>query len=336
MRPSFATWRAGGYANTAVPRAADPARLQAMGGRTMGTTWSLKFDNPDMQSHDAVRAAVTGALDQVIAQMSTWEPASAISRYNLAPAGSRHRLPTTFAKVVDCALHWAEASGSAIDPTVGPLVALWGFGAGAAEGLALPPSPAALADARARSGWQRLAFDSADGSIAQPGGLELDLSGVAKGFAVDHVAETLLAIGLRNFLVEVGGELKGIGRRPGSQPWRVRLDTEIDTLAPLRLADVAVATSGDRWHAHEHEGRRWAHTIDPRSGEPVDASLASVTVCHQLCMHADALATALTVLGPIDGLAFAERHEIAALFICRQPTGGVRAVASARWQAIDA
>ena len=334
MRPSFATWGASGYANRAVPRSADPARLQALAGRTMGTTWSLKFDNPAMLPHAAVQAAVVQALDRVIAQMSTWEPASDISRYNGADAGSRHTLPSAFANVLACALHWAEASDGAIDPTVGPLVASWGFGA-QADATTSSPSPEALAAARARIGWRRLAFDAAESAITQPGGLWLDLSGVAKGYAVDHVADALMAFGLHDFLVEVGGELKGCGRRPGGQPWRVRLDTLIDALPPLALDGLAVATSGDRWHAQEHAGRRWSHTIDPRNGEPVSPDLASVTVLHPQCMHADALATALTVLGPVNGAAFAQRHGIAALFVCRD-AAGPRAIATAAWQARNA
>lgn len=334
VRPSFATWRAGGYANTAAPRLADPARLQSLAGRTMGTTWSLRFDNPSMQPHDAVRAAVTGALDRVIAQMSTWEPTSDISRFNAAEAGSRHALPAAFAEVLACALHWAEASDGAIDPTVGPLVALWGFGAQAeAAPDHRPPSPTALDAARARTGWERLEFDAADRRITQPGGLQLDLSGVAKGFAVDHVADALVAIGLQDFLVEVGGELSGVGRRPDGHPWRVRLDTPIDTLPAVALTDLAIATSGDRWHAHAHAGRRWSHTIDPRSGEPASHTLTAVTVLHPSCMHADALATALTVLGPIAGPDFAARHDVAALFVCRDGAAGHRAIATPAWTA---
>lgn len=332
VRPSFATWRAGGYANTAMPRVADPSRLQSLAGRTMGTTWSLRFDNPSMRPHDAVRTAVTDALDRVVAQMSTWEPASDISRYNAAAAGTRHALPGAFADVLACALYWAEASGGAIDPTVGPLVALWGFGAQAANDHR-PPAQAALAGARARTGWQRLAFDAADRHITQPGGLQLDLSGVAKGFAVDQVADALAATGLQNFLVEVGGELRAAGRRPDGQPWRVRLDTPIDTLPPVTLTDLSIATSGDRWHTHEHAGRRWSHTIDPRSGEPASQALTSVTVLHAHCMHADALATALTVLGPADGADFAARHDVAALFVCRAANAGHRAIATPAWTA---
>ncbi len=316
MRPSFAIWRAGGYANTAVPRPADPARLQKLAGRTMGTTWSLVFDNPAMRPHDAVLTEVNLALDRVIDQMSTWDAASHISRYNQAPAGSRHVVPEDFARVLGCALSWAEASGGAIDPTVGSLVALWGFGAHARP-VSSEPGEAAWAEAKSRTGWRRLDFDHGTRTLTQPGGLSLDVSGVAKGFAVDKVAEALLALGLSDFLVEIGGELRGIGVRPGGQPWRVRIDIAGDVLPPVALANMSIATSGDRWHVHEQGGRRWSHTIDPRSGEPLSSTLASVTVLHPQCMHADALATTLMVLGAAEGPAFAEHHRIAAVFVRR-------------------
>jgi thiamine biosynthesis lipoprotein len=310
---SFSTWRAGGYANAAVPRRADPASLQQLGGQTMGTTWSLRFDNPQMHPLAQVRETVEAALARVIAQMSHWEATSDISRFNAAPAGSRHALPKEFAEVIACALHWALASGGAVDPTVGPLVACWGFGPDAqARGL---PASRALAEVRARVGWQRLAFDETSGSLLQQGDITLDLSGIAKGFAVDHGVEALRGLGLTDLLFEIGGELRGIGRRPGGQPWQVQVDSESTATRRVALADMAIATSGDRWHRREHEGRRWSHTIDPRNGEPVAHGLASVTVLHAQCMQADALATVLTVLGPDDGLAFAERHDIAALFV---------------------
>ena len=313
MGVSFSTWRAGGYANAAVPRRADPASLQQLDGQTMGTTWSLRFDNPRMLALERVRETVEAALARVIAQMSHWEPASDIGRFNRAAAGSHHVLPREFAEVMRCAAHWARTSAGALDPTVGPLVACWGFGPEAeASGL---PTPEALAEARAHTGWHRLAFDETSGSLQQPGGITLDLSGIAKGFAVDHGLEALRGLGLADLLFEIGGELRGIGRRPGGQPWQVMIDAESASPQRIALADMAVATSGDRWHRRERGGRRWSHTIDPRSGEPVAHSLASVTVLHAQCMHADALATVLTVLGPDEGLAFAERHDVAALFV---------------------
>lgn len=313
MGLSFSIWRAGGYANTGVPRPADPATLQQLGGQTMGTTWSLRFDNPRMLPLAQVRGSVESALARVVAQMSHWEPDSDIGRFNRAPAGSRHVLPAEFATVMRCADHWAQASDGAIDPTVGPLVACWGFGPGAnSDGL---PDTQALAAARAHTGWPRLAFDAVEGSLLQPGGFSLDLSGIAKGFAVDHGVEALRALGLTDLLFEVGGELRGVGRRPGGQPWQVQVDSGPAAARRVALADMAIATSGDRWHRRSHAGRDWSHTIDPRTGEPTMHALASVTVMHAECMQADALATVLTVLGPEDGFDFAQRHEIAALFV---------------------
>lgn len=334
-RPSFASWAAGGYANMPRPRRADPPSLQALAGRTMGTTWSLRFDNPRMIALDDVRAVAQAALDRVVAQMSTWAPDSDISRFNRSAAGSHHVLEAEFAKVLSCALQWAAASGGAIDPGVGPLVALWGFGADADAAAVEPPSPAAIARAHARVGWERLTLDLDARTAVQPGGMALDLSGVAKGFAVDQVAAALQALGLADFLVEVGGELRAAGRRPGGDPWQVLVETLPGTSHRVALDGMAIATSGDRWHVREHQGRRWSHTLDPRTGEPVGHALASVTVLHPECMHADALATVLTVLGPDEGLAFARRHGVAALFVCRSDPGP-RAFASPAWPAASA
>jgi thiamine biosynthesis lipoprotein len=324
---SFAR-RLEGYAGAPMPRRADPASLQQLGGRTMGTTWSLRFDNPQMLPHGEVRAAVEAALARVVAQMSHWEADSDISRFNRAPAGSRHRLPAEFAAVMACALRWARASGGAIDPTVAPLVACWGFGP---EAAAAAPNAQVLAGAAARVDWRRLDFDPADASLLQPGGVQLDLSGIAKGFAVDHGIEALQALGLRDLLFEIGGELRGAGRRPGGLPWQVQVDGG-DPALRVPLADMAVATSGDRWHVREDAGRRWSHSIDPRSGQPVSSALAAVTVLHPHCMEADALATVLTVLGPDEGPRFAEAHSVAALF-CRRAAEGPAWHATTAWKA---
>lgn len=293
----------------------------------MGTTWSLRFDNPRMLPLASVREAVEEALGVVIAQMSHWEQDSDISRINRAPAGSRHVLPKEFAEVMRCTARCAVASGGAIDPTVGSLVACWGFGPEADESGV--PVAQALAEARSQVGWQRLAFDAAGGALTQPGGVVLDLSGIAKGFAVDHGTQALQALGLSDFLFEIGGELRGVGRRPGGQPWQVQVDSGLAVAQLVALADMAVATSGDRWHQRVHEGRHWSHTIDPRTGEPVAHALASVTVLHPRCMEADALATVLTVLGPDDGWDFAERHRVAALFVSHgDPSPTMRATSN--------
>jgi len=306
---------------------ADPATLQTLAGRAMGTSWSVRLVNPGFAPLAPLREAIEEALALVVRQMSPWEPDSDISRFNRAAPGHWQALPAEFFTVLQAALHWAQASGGACDPTVGPLVDLWGFGPRPdplAPHAAAVPSAGALAEARARVGFRRLAVDAAGQRIGQPGGAHLDLCGIAKGYAVDLVSAALAAHGIADHLVEVGGELRARGTRPGGQPWRVAVAGPGEGgQTVLALREQAVATSGDHWHAFEHGGRRYSHTIDPRSGEPVRHALAAVTVLHAECMHADALATVLTVLGPCEGFEFAQAHGIAARFCERAESGAV-------------
>ena len=313
--PGVFSFAPAAYAAAPALRAADPAALQTLAGEAMGTTWSVRLANPGFAPLAPVREAIEAALGLVVRQMSTWEPDSDISRFNRAPAGSWHALPGEFMAVLECAQAWARASGGAFDPTVGPLVDAWGFGPRAAPGV---PDDQALAAARTRVGFGRIGLEP--GRALQPGGAHLDLSGIAKGYSVDLVVQALRAQGFNDFLAEVGGELRASGTRPGGQPWRVAIAGTERTLA---LRDQAIATSGDHWHAFGHAGRRYSHTLDPRTGEPVAHALASVTVLHADCMQADALATVLTVLGPREGLAFATGHGLAALLCERTPQGPV-------------
>ncbi len=297
------------------------AGLATLGGETMGTRWSARVAVRAGTDLHALHAQVQGALDEVVAQMSTWEPASDISRYRRAPAGSWQVLPEGFATVLEAALEVAAASGGAFDPTVAPLVELWGFGASAS-----PPRVPDLArrDAlRACTGWQRLKYRRASRELLQPGGLALDLSAIAKGHGADLAASRLRAAGVNAALVEVGGEIRAYGRKPDGSPWQVLVESEPDLEAALEdlpprvlaLDDAAVATSGDRWHRFEQDGVRYSHTFDPRSGAPVRHAPAAVTVVAADAMHADAWATALTVMGAAEGLRFAESHGLAARFV---------------------
>ncbi len=305
----------------------DPATLHTLAGRAMGTSWSVRLVNPGSVPLAPLRAAIEDALALVVRQMSPWEADSDLSRFNRAVPGCWQTLPPEFFGVLQAALHWAHASGGAWDPTVGPLVDLWGFGPCAdplAPHAAAVPEGDALAQARARVGFARIAVDAPAQRIRQPGGAHLDLCGIAKGYAVDRVSDALAAHGITDHLVEVGGELRARGTRPGGQPWRVAVagQGEGDETV-LALRDQTVATSGDHWHAFEHDGRRYSHTIDPRSGEPVRHALAAVTVLHAECMHADALATVLTVLGTREGFDFAQAHGFAARFCERTEAGAV-------------
>lgn len=308
----------------------------------MGTRWSVRFWHPigtASAPHATLRAAIEAALDTVVQQMSPWEVDSDLSRFNRAAPGCWQTLPEPFFGVLRCALDLARDSGGAYDPTVAPVVDLWGFGPAPARDTV--PAAAELDTARARVGWQRLALDVPRQRVHQPGGSALDLSSIAKGHAVDAVAQALRALGCDNVLVEVGGELLGCGCRPDGTPWRVAVklpglattDTDEAPGPVLALPDLAVATSGDDFRHFVADGKRCSHTLDPRTGWPIRHALASVTVVHPQCMQADALATALLVLGPEAGWAYALRHRLAALFI-RRGTGGHEARPTEQFEAL--
>lgn len=318
---------------------ADSPDIARLGGHTMGTTWQVTLVAASNRDLHPLHAGIQAQLDTVVAQMSTWEAGSDISRFNAAPAGTALPLPQSFGHVLRAALDIAARSGGAFDPTVGPLVALWGFGAHAHARRV--PDAAALAATRERCGWQRLSLGT--GQLTQPGGLELDLSAIAKGFAVDALSAWLRSQDIHAALVEVGGELHGYGSKPDGQPWRVLVesDPEADAAADhpprvLALDDLAVATSGDRWHHYAADGVQYSHTLDPRSGAPVIRAAAAVTVVAADAMHADGWATALTVMGVKEGLAFATDHGLAARFVTRTPTGLEERLSPAFQRLLDA
>lgn len=299
--------------------------VRAFGGATMGTTWAVKAVLPATTDLPALEAMVQRALDAVVAQMSPWEPLSDLSRYNRAAAGSWTMLPAATAIVLRRAIEVAEQSAGAFDPTLGALTDLWGFGPRPFSGK--PPLASEVAPLCDAGGWTRLTLDG--DALFQPGGLRLDLNGIAKGFGVDQAAAALDRAGVKSYLVEVGGELRGVGAKPDGQPWWVELErpppnglTANDAERTMvALHDLAVATSGDYRRFFDHDGRRYAHTLDPATGAPTTHATISVTVLAKDCMSADAWATALTVMPPDAALAFAARHDLAALIVSRGPDG---------------
>ncbi|WP_009521501.1 FAD:protein FMN transferase [Imbroritus primus] len=317
------------------PAAVPDGTVQSLHGATMGTSWSARLV-ADAARLPELHHVIQSALDDVVAQMSHWEAGSDLGRFNRALPGTWQVLPEAFFTVLDCAIAIARDSAGAYDPTIGTLVDLWGFGPrGAQAPVTAPPSGAAIRQARATCGWQRITLDHATRRVQQPGGLALDFSSIAKGFGVDHAAQALERAGVRSYLLEVGGELRGLGAKPDGTPWWVELerpphdacttsstapDTQDGPVDVVALHGLSVATSGDYRRYFEHDGVRYAHTLDPRTGYPVQHT-ASVTVLHASCMVADALATLLTVLGPDAAPAYAERCGLAARMLYLTPTG---------------
>lgn len=286
-------------------------------GPTMGVSWTVQACPPAGVSAEDVRVAAQGAVNAVVLQMSGWEPGSDLCRFNRAAADSWQTLPADFAAVVDRALHWARESDGAFDPTVGRLTDLWGFGPAGPRDA--PPAGQELDGLWSQAGWTRL--QRRGGDLYQPGGLELDLSGIAKGFGVDAVMRALQVLGVRHALVEIGGELRGEGVQPDGQPWWAEIETPLglSTEEPIVVAlhGLSLATSGDYRRFRMDSGRRRSHTIDPRTGQPVEAAAASVSVLAADCMDADALCTVLIVLGPEAGLAWASERGVAACWRMR-------------------
>ncbi|MCI4654026.1 FAD:protein FMN transferase [Sphingomonas aquatilis] len=283
--------------------------ILALSGDTMGTTWRV-LAVAAREETAALHRAIVARLNELVAQMSHWEPASLLSRFNRGRSGDTFLLPDDFAHVMAVSFEVADASAGAFDPAVGALVDLWGFGP---PGNMPPPSPEAIDAAQRTSGWKRLSWNPDNGALVQPGGCRLDLSGIAKGYASDAVMQTLNSKGVRHALVEVGGELVGRGVRPDGEPWWVDLERPPDIALPMfriALHGLAVATSGTY--------RRGDHNLDPRLGRPAVHGVVSATVVAADATHADAWATALTVLSPDDAARCAHAYGIAARLIVQQ------------------
>lgn len=313
-----------------APRAAQVVcEVVSLAGETMGTTWSVKAVTsiPRSQLH----ALIERCLSVVNSQMSQWEPRSDLSRFNAAPAGSWQQLPPEFCKVLQYALLLARDTGGAYDPTLGALTDLWGFGASGRRSDV--PDDVAIDRARSAIGWGRLRLDVERRAIYQPGGVQLDLCSIAKGFAVDLVSETLSGRGVADHLVEIGGELRGGGTKPDGSPWWVAIEGAPDIV--IALHGLSVATSGDARRYIDLDGCRLSHSLDPRTGRPVSDALACVTVLARSCMDADALATALTVLGAEEGMRFARERDIAARFVLRGAGGLVEQMTPAFASMLD-
>lgn len=273
----------------------------------MGTRWRTLVTAARGGDIAGAERAIVARLASLVAEMSHWEENSLLCRFNRAPPGEWFTLPADFVAVMTRALALAAITDGAFDPAIGRLVDLWGFGP---PGPRPTPEEAAIAAARASGGYRRLVWDAAACRLRQPGGLSLDLSGIAKGYAADALADLLAAYGLRHALVEVGGELVGRGIRPDGEPWWVDMENPpgID-LAPLRTAlhGIAVATSG--------RYVRGDHNIDPRTGYAPPNDVIAVSVIASTATDADAWASALIVLGRDSGFTLATRHDIAARFI---------------------
>lgn len=296
------------------------AAIESFAGETMGTGWSLQAVSPPAAAVRRVQAA----LDLVVEQMSQWEPESDLSRLNRAMPGTWCEIPAEFAHVVEVALDIARVSRGAFDPGLGHITEAWGFGSAGRIGKAPEADESALG--------RTIDFDPATRRIRRGAAAALDLSGIAKGYAVDLAAAGLLDVGVRHFLLEVGGELRGEGIRPDGQPWWVDVEMPpTSSIPPWRVAlhDLSVATSGNYRRGFSAGGQHYSHSFDPATGRPIVNGVSSVTVLHRDCIRADGWATALTVLGGEAAIALADEQNLAACIVA-----GDREYLSRAWRAM--
>ena len=321
-----------------LSRSTAAARDLQLAGRVMGTTWSVQVarheEDGESPGADELELLIQAELDAVDRAMSTYRPDSELSRFNDHASTEPFPVSPATLEVFRIAAEVSERSGGALDVTAGPLVALWGFGAGAR--IPTEPDPAELAAVAERVGWQRIRIDADAGALSKSHvDTSADLSAVAKGYAVDRVADALLARGVSGFLVELGGELRAAGRRTDGQVWRVGVERPDaagrDLLEVVELEDASLATSGDYRNYYEQDGVRRSHLLDPRTARPIEHGLASVSVIHADAARADAWATALSVLGPDEGWRTAEQERLAVYFVQRQADGGFAVRASPRF-----
>jgi thiamine biosynthesis lipoprotein len=296
-----------------------------LSGSALGTTFSVSIvEPPETLDRDALEADILASLAGIDSLASTWRDDSELSAFNADHSIDWIIVTQAFCDLLSGALDVSRATDGAFDVTVGPLVNLWGFGP---DGQLLePPGDAAIAAAQRSVGYEKIEADCAERLVRKDdAAMYVDFSAWAKGFAVDELAGLLDDRDFDNYLVEIGGELRLKGHNSKRDDWAIAVEAPSTSQrvphAVLHITDTSLATSGDYRNYFEHEGERYSHTIDPRTGRPVTHSLAAVTVLHESAAQADALATALLVLGPDDGPALARELDVAAYFLVRDEDG---------------
>lgn len=307
--------------STALAAAATPS-MGELHGRTMGTTYSVKFWRPQGDADPKrVRPAIEALLKRFDRQMSTYRPDSELSRFAAATPGEWFKVSTETATATAHALEMYRLTDGASDVTIGPVLRVWRFGPGGAPngGRAKPPSEAELQAAMKIVGADKLHARLDPPALRKDiANLEVDLSSMAPGYAIDLIVELLAREGYKNCIVELGGEVRASGTRPDGSPWRVGVESppgaDQEFARIVSLHNLALATSGDYRDVRTIDGVRYTHVIDPHIGRPLPYRGACVTVLAPTCLEADSLGTPLLVMGPKAGYQWCVNHDVAAIF----------------------
>lgn len=295
-----------------------------LSGSTMGTRYSVVgFASPGVSVHE-LHAEIDALLEAIDDKMSTYRAQSELSRFNRHQGTDWFEVSSETAFVIEQALAVSRASGGAFDVTVQPLVALWGFDSQKRR-PDIPPE-GEIRSTRTHVGFEKIAVRMTPPAIRKDDpAVQIDLSGIAKGYAVDRLAELLYRAGIEAYLVEIGGELSARGKKPDGSPWKVAIERPLTSgrsvQGIVKLENAAIATSGDYRNYFETDSRRHSHILDPRDGRSASSTLASVTIIAEDAIYADAIATAIMVLGPSVGFEFAVEHDLAGLFLLRSGAG---------------
>ncbi len=293
----------------------------SLAGATMGTVYNVTIASEVAIDEEALQREIDEELAWINRVMSTYIPESHLSEFNRSEVHQVTTVPAELIEVLRLSAVVHRISGGAFDVTVGPLVNLWGFGPN--EVPEKVPDDAQISAARSRIGMHHLVIGN--GTLSRGVDIYVDLSGIAKGYAVDRVSQLLSDRGFDNHLVEIGGELRALGVNDRDRRWVIAIEKPTGlartVFRTLPLGDMAMATSGDYRNYRELDGKRYSHTIDPVAGAPIEHHLASVTVLHESAAMADGLATAINVLGPARGMTLAEEQDLAVLFIIMGESG---------------
>lgn len=293
-------------------------------GQAMGTRYSVLLVDPAAEvSRDRLQDGIGETLERIEDLLSTWRDDSELSKFNANLTNEWIKVSTELCRAIEQALIVSHETKGAFDITIGPLVNLWGFGPHG--DVSEPPNADALLAAMNIVGYEELQTRCDEPAMRKSdAAVYVDLSGWAKGHAVDEIATLLDDHGLANYLVEIGGEVRVRGHNAEQLKWAVAIETPSTTTrsphSVLRVTNTSVATSGDYRNYFDHDGTHYSHTIDARTGRPIEHELAAVTVVSESAAYADAMATALLVLGPAEGPRRAEELGLAAFFLIRGET----------------
>jgi len=299
-------------------------QVLSLEGKTMGQVSYRILVVTKPSNQQSIHNGIDEKLDEIVQLMSTYEKDSEVSRFNDLGVNESFSIDSKTFDVMELSQLISEQTNGAFDITVGPLVDLWGFGPKARPEQI--PDPMQIMQSFDLIGYEAISLNADELSISKSQYRRIDLSAIAKGYAVDEIARFLDSKAINGYMIEIGGEIRLKGLKPNGDKWRIAIEKPQiglgqQVLTTLAITDISMATSGDYRNFFEVDGVRFSHTIDPKTGYPIDHQLASVTVLSEDCAVADAMATALMVMGEVDAVKFANENDISAFFIIKTDEG---------------